>query len=761
MEWQRIVRHRTHLRKIKDIRGRSIYTDLQMHTYLQQFERDFSRLKERGVTVIDASEGGAAKQHARIMPLSEVLAEFATKALDPLPAAAGGADPARLAAARARLAHVRADVSALRETSIETAALLKKMMDDQADASRMERHFARMEKHRKKVEQRMETFQLLNQLNQLGVFKRLKADRRLHMQAGLPPLARQLAQLERDLVNVNWIADAAQEMIQQLLAAEKLLEGKTTSTSLAAEKTPNQTASVEIAAPPARVAALMAVDPERSGLGIRRRLDAPFAGQTVLQATLARLGASRELESIILLAPDGFDVEPLIDRKRIALPVEIDRCGRSPIGEERRAIAASRLWSERRGLTAALVAGPDWPLIDVLSAHGCDAVIARHREHPQEHRLVFTQAPPGLCGCLVNRQLMGELATRSRLATIGALLVYQPHAPQGDPIARDCNVQIPPEIRHSLARMTFDSASRQRVLRAGAESQWSAAGDLTGALHACDAVQRDLPQHLILELTPKRRSRGRFAASRAASPRPPMTRGLAAEIFRQIADADDVVVSFAGLGDPLLHEEFDAIIAEARASGVRGIHVRTELLVGRRELDRLISCDADVVSIDLHADRAATYQTMMAAESFKQVLLNMEYLAANRRVPAGQSAVTALTTPWIIPRLQRCTDTCEDVDSFYDRWVTALGAAVIEGPPRDAEPRDELIEAAAPPQVARRESRRRMTILSDGSVPVSELDRDGSSAVGNVGQQPLTALWQLLQIKRESLAAPESWMLLP
>jgi hypothetical protein len=59
LEWERIVRGREILRRIQDVDGHDIYTDEQMYTYLQQFERDFAATPAR---VIDATEGGAIKR---------------------------------------------------------------------------------------------------------------------------------------------------------------------------------------------------------------------------------------------------------------------------------------------------------------------------------------------------------------------------------------------------------------------------------------------------------------------------------------------------------------------------------------------------------------------------------------------------------------------------------------------------------------------------------------------------------------------------
>jgi hypothetical protein len=79
-EWERIVRNRPILRKVEDIHGRTIFTDEQMFTYLQQFERDFA---QTSATVIDATEGGARKQNTRVMSLAEALEKFATRTIPP------------------------------------------------------------------------------------------------------------------------------------------------------------------------------------------------------------------------------------------------------------------------------------------------------------------------------------------------------------------------------------------------------------------------------------------------------------------------------------------------------------------------------------------------------------------------------------------------------------------------------------------------------------------------------------------------------
>src|SRR5690606_23516376 len=104
-------------------------------------------------------------------------------------------------------------------------------------------------------------------------------------------------------------------------------------------------------------------------------------------------------------------------------------------------------------------------LVDPSDESGCGAVVARHLEQPDSHRLVFTPAPPGLTGCVVTPALLAELSLRARFGTVGGMLSYMPHLPQLDPIGKDMCVRPSPSIRTWPGRATFDTAARRRLLR--------------------------------------------------------------------------------------------------------------------------------------------------------------------------------------------------------------------------------------------------------------------------------------------------------
>src|SRR5690606_20840797 len=143
----------------------------------------------------------------------------------------------------------------------------------------------------------------------------------------------------------------------------------------------------------------------------------------ILQRTLSRVAQVQAVQEIVLVHPRGQLPLTPIDLDLIDKPVrtfEFD----APLSHDRfhAARLAGRKWSLhswRGGLGSAacydellpaaplaaaikqhqadtvLLAGADWPLVDPAL---CDLVIARHLEAADSMKMVFTQAPPGLCG---------------------------------------------------------------------------------------------------------------------------------------------------------------------------------------------------------------------------------------------------------------------------------------------------------------------------------------------------------------------------
>lgn len=232
-EWERVVRMRTMLRRVPAAGGGEVYTDEQMHTYLVQFEREFLADVQRGLTVIDASEGGggARKAHTREMTLAEALewcdargggaggavgAGESGRVLPPELGQTATPDAAwkrsRLAKVEARLREVRASVGRVEGHASTLHALLVEMREHHADQQRVNRLIARAQEASLATSREGSGHTLVQYLNQTGQFKRFKADRALAAAEGLSPMERQARQIDRDAMNAAWLRDAARRM---------------------------------------------------------------------------------------------------------------------------------------------------------------------------------------------------------------------------------------------------------------------------------------------------------------------------------------------------------------------------------------------------------------------------------------------------------------------------------------------------------------------------------------------------------------------
>ena len=769
MEWQRIVRHRVHLHERQDQHGRTIFTDTQMLTYLQQFERDFAKAADAGVKVIDASEGGVQKQHTQSQPLEDVLTQALERSTRPHKIesfAKGGVltpcqQNGRRAHVRSQLLNVQSRLSRLEDVSRRTQKLLITMLQMQLDQDKMNRHFERLQKLREQAETMHETMHLLNHLNQLGVFKRQLSDRKLHLSKSLSAFDRQRAHFERDIENVRWTADAAAEMQSMLNdAIVTLTYGSRIDVINNAERKSQQRSienfvatgdtSADVSTKLPRVGGLIAVDLQWQP----HILEKSHRELTVYEATLQRLAQSNLLNGIVVIVSEQDALKLPVLQDELAKIVEVRTLPQSPFGREHSAIRAARAWSRaswRSGIAgmsvydeilcpaamfgmmqehnfdAAVIVGADWCVVDVSRDNGVDGLIERFREHPDRHNLVFTQSPPGLNGCLISRTLMEELTLSNRLSTIGGLLTYQPHAPQADPIARDANVQISHDIRQSLIRATADEASLREL-----QQQQALPTNASAVVQLIESKMQPPIEHFTIELTTKREDIGIFAQrlQRKCSPHAEMSGQTFDATLASIAKLHrNPAITLAGRGDSLLHPHCFDFINRLKAVGVQHIHLRTALRCDEQTLQQLIE-HVEVVSVDLNADRASTYATMMGDDHFRKVIENIDWLVEHRTRLTDHPAKVAFALPWIVPRIQRCAETFEDINSFYDRWQAALGWAMIDSLPTGCE--DALTATWPPPHVVENREKTSRFIRADGCVFPGDHSQDQSKSVAKV-----------------------------
>ena len=736
-EWERIAREKSLLRVRADVFGRRMYTDEQMSTYLAQFESDFAADVEAGLQIIDATEGGIAKQYTTPMSLADAISRFASIQVPTIPETPRAKRrPEALSALKSRVTSIRADARRVNLLSRDTARLLKKIRRADGDTRRINEVVKRVHKIRDEVMQLQPAFALTQFMNQTGALNRARADRAIDLDADANLMAKQLLRTERDIRNVESIAEAAQRLCSLLEETAGALSGGAKRT----RDVVGETTASGVRLHRRRVAAVLHVDFEQGGLGTTRSVEEPIVGElNPLRLTIARLLAARRLGEVVCLTDDEprlrRAVGDLGDRVRFApLDVARFRARLDVIGPARRFAPASwrggiaqlscfdELFEPRSlleavdqfSLDACVLVGADWCLVDPSMI---DAIVERYLEHPEAMRLTFTQASPGLCGCLIDRAACTTLGQNTGkagvFATIGALMSYVPFAPQADPIAKPMCVHVPPAVRDLGVRCIPDSALArgpiERVLR-GVDPVHSDANVVVTAMSR-GVENETAPQHIEIELSAHSRGTGHWCAwveqaypdgGQCLAP----TEQVCALISALPAGS---AVTLHGRGDPLDHPELGRIVSHARTCGV-STHLRTMLRSDRWR--DVLNIGVDVVSVDVLAAGGSLYEQLVGVDEYDVVRGRVETLLADRAERVGD---VGIAIPWIVPRITRCDEVYEHIEAFYDGWLMACGCAVID--PLPVKLPTARIQALPKPRTARLGDLNSMLRLrADGSV---------------------------------------------
>lgn len=720
LEWERVARMRANLRKVADQRGGRVYTDEQMSTYLAQFEADFQRDTEAGLTVIDATEGGARKQYASVMTLAGALTGHAKADRPALPETAHLSRDAGTVrpALRAHLGLLREQADTIAHQGRLAEAALQGVLDAGDDARRADRLIRKVHAMRDIVTAQQPGFALVEFINQTGALNRFKADRLIALHDASDTAAHRRLHAERDIKNVVWIAEAAEDLSKRIAASITVLDGLRS--KLTREDPPTQAvdaSSAEIGVSNPELFILC--DPDCSGLGVRRDLAEPvWRGRNALALTLGRALRCQSVRRVRVLTPEPERTRVLIDRAGLSGRVEVEPVDRARWRDRARAIGVARApaadcWRggagqttvfdeqldpgiiadvmQRRGVDACAVASADAVLLDPVLV---DALVERHATNPSRYQLCFSQAAPGLGAVVLGREAVDSLVTlqnaASPLATVGGLLGYLPVSPQADPISTPLCVKVDPCVR-DLGRRVLADASPGRALVAAALDSL-ALSDEAG----CSTAERTArvlaevkawksPRTLVLELCPGRLASGPFGGWKrgGAAPHERVMLDLKAahDLVRQHTRArEDAVLLLDGPGDPLMHPQALDVVRLADEMGAACVHLRTDLLWEGDESDALADCGLGILSVDLLANDPKVYAGLTGLDRHRSVLERLGAIADARAVDA-----TGLKAPWVLPRMTRCAATLDEVESFYDRWIMTLGAAVIDPLPAWAE----------------------------------------------------------------------------
>ncbi len=531
--------------------------------------------------------------------------------------------------------------------------------------------------------------------------------------------------------------------------------------------------------------ALIPTDTQTSRLGLRAQMDDRIGDATVLEHTVRRAASIKRVEKIVLVHPPGQDPMSLLDpgKLKVTKPVVTHTAPGGLNDRNTPRWVTARQWAQphwRGGLGGACSYDellPPGPLADAMRAHEAEsAIVVRGdwclfdpvyadkqldmlHQNVKAMKMIFTQAPPGLSGIAVSQAILDQLCEGS--VGFGDVLAYNPVQPHIDPVGRDVNCPIPPQVRDTVERLIYDTPRSIAMIQAIAERL----GDKTASASAehvtqtCQAIREDepsmryrwLPGLVTLELTPRREVAGPITPHHHVTfNRPDIDTDLAVRIVEQIGENEsgnqgsDVTLMLGGLGDALLHPEWERIVSAAKEAGVMSIGVETDLLCDRAELERVLSAPIDLVKVRFNADTGETYKKVMGADRYGQVLNNIEWLYNERIKRAGEGADAKSAMPWLVPSMVKTVETLPEMESFFDKWTHYMGHALIEPACEGCGlmPAQSPVPMQPPDRKGCRQISRRISILSDGMVARCDQDWLGRAPMGDTYSQTLIDIWR-------------------
>jgi spiro-SPASM protein len=508
------------------------------------------------------------------------------------------------------------------------------------------------------------------------------------------------------------------------------------------------------------VVGVIVADLNTSPLGTRSRQGDDLRGRTVLTRTVQRVRQAERLEHVFVVCPrdqaDGCG--PLLGDSSVSLvPSDAGPPRFRPL------IRVARKWSLdgwRGGMggaycldeyahcaewaSVAKQVGADavWtcpgaaPLVDPALI---DAMIAHHEAHADQMLLTFAPAPPGLVGSVFRTNLLEDVSQQQ--APPGFILAYKPDAPQMDLAFKECCLPTPEAVRHASGRLIADTRrafeTLDDLLAAHPEPDAETVG--RWLIERAEKHVPPLPREVEIELTTDDqlpdtvlRPRGQCVPNRG-----PIDPSAVAAIAKELAAYDDSLVVLGGFGEPLLHPQFDEIVAALRSAGMYGVAVRTNgLALNDEAIASLVKHRVDVVALLLDAWTDDLYRKLHDGHELSAVTAAIDKLE-KARSQAKQ------VEPAVLPHLTKTTNNVDEMDDFFDGWIRRVGWAVIEGYSHHAGqlPDRAVVDMSPPTRTPCRRIRTRCTILADGRLTLCDQDFTGATTFGSIHETSLTDLW--------------------
>lgn len=512
-----------------------------------------------------------------------------------------------------------------------------------------------------------------------------------------------------------------------------------------------------------RVAVVYA-DSVDSPTGLPSRIYEEVGGESIIRRLLRAVGRHPQLDAVIALTRKEGE-----DRLRAEvgdLPVKIKAVKWRDV-DYRPALRAARKWSGetwRGGLWSTTTfdeEGDPVLLKRILDEENADRVIKLSGHTPffdaamlsdmidSESRLttelnIFVpHLPPGFAYEFYWGLTLTQFADAE--ATLRNVFRYDPKSAKRDPLTYRAVYGV--DVKHLEHPFRFLADSRRglemfrNIHAAYGDEIFDWGFEKFSELHLRDPLRflGRLPKEVEVEITTRQNieSKARPRPKRCGEPA-----DMPFEEFQAVVDSlveyDDVLMTFGGWGDPLLHPEFSKFIDYAHEKGIYGIHVTTPGSDLSPEMaDYIAHSPMDALTFQLDAGNEQQYEAQWGRPGLESIVSKIGQIHEHKMKQTKFS-------PFIVADFVKSRGSFNGMEDFFERWYFMHRVdAVIRGFNNQCGQVDDDSMAHLTLSVRRlcEPLKHRMHVLVDGRVPLCGQDFEGLHPLGNAFDTPLGELW--------------------
>jgi radical SAM protein with 4Fe4S-binding SPASM domain len=204
------------------------------------------------------------------------------------------------------------------------------------------------------------------------------------------------------------------------------------------------------------------------------------------------------------------------------------------------------------------------------------------------------------------------------------------------------------------------------------------------------------------------------------------------------------------LGEPLLHAEVAALIADAKAAGVRTVGLSTNaVLLAGRLAEALLDSGLDRLECSMDALDRDGYRAMRGRDHFARASRNVRAFLARKRAAGRetpQTSIQFMRTAAVEARLPAIIAAWRPHLGPRD-FVMTIAPASFGGAVAVA-----VDGASAAPRPPCPWLSNALVVLQDGTVTMCGTDWDAHAPLGNVAEQSIAAIWTGAEMERRRAA---------